>query len=104
MEPILMVSAFILFVGGDILINDQSAPDIRDSEQSSHIELVRKNAAVGYERGYFAWSDDGYYISNLTPEPIQPEGCDKPVLVSDLSVPKSGQTLPVESVDLGCGG
>ena len=104
MEPILMASAFVFLVGGNMLFNDDEGVDQLASEQVIENKLDSSAAPVGFMRGSFVRSKEGYYISNLTPEPIEPDGCDKPVLVADLSQPRTKQSLPVESISVGCGG
>lgn len=60
-----------------------------------------------FERGTFYRSEEGYLVSNLSPVPEQElvvghqpaEGCDVPVLVSDLSIKRQDKKMSVTEVD-----
>ena len=66
--------------------------------------VVEKPVEQTYGRGLYAWSDAGYYISNLSVAEKKIEGCDKPVLVTDLSesAMDSNAEIQVESINIPC--
>ena len=45
---------------------------------------------------------EGYYISNLSPTPQKAEGCDSPLLTTDLSKPRSEGQVTVSGVNVEC--
>ena len=50
-------------------------------------------------------TDYGYYISNLTPKPVQAQGCDMPILTADLSAPRSEDGgIYITEIDVECEG
>lgn len=55
-----------------------------------------------YERGRYYRTEDGYFISNLTSAPQISEGCDNPILVTDLSKPAQDQKRHVRLVEVSC--
>jgi len=58
-----------------------------------------------YQRGSYFKTSRGYYISNLTPAPMQAEGCDIPILTADLSAPRSdGGDIYITEVEVECDG
>lgn len=63
-------------------------------------KIERKQNQRVYARGSY-YAHEGYYISNLSPEPQLADGCNKPVLTADLSKPYEGQ-VSVTSVEVGC--
>ena len=83
-----------------------------DSDESpiDTAELEQRESSKGkrfFERGTFYRSEEGYLISNLSPVPEQElvvghqpaEGCDVPVLVSDLSIKRQDKKMSVTEVD-----
>jgi len=58
-----------------------------------------------YQRGSYFKTNRGYYISNLTPAPVQAEGCDTPILTADLSAPRSdSDDIYITEVEVECDG
>lgn len=47
---------------------------------------------------------DGYYIKDLTVRAVSPEGCNRPVLTTDLSAPSQDGVRNVTEVETSCEG
>ena len=70
--------------------------------QEIEYAVIKKPA---YQRGSYFKTSSGYYISNLTPAPVKPEGCDTPILTADLSAPRSEDgDIYITEVDVECEG
>ncbi len=104
MEPITMAGLFVVAVGGSMYFNavDAEAPESAVAQVEGAVEVSSANPT--FARGVFIRTDNGYYISNLSPQPIKAEGCDQPVLVADLSQPRSAEPRDVSSVMVNCEG
>lgn len=73
-----------------------------NNPQDMEYTVIKKPA---YQRGSYLKTGNGYYISNLTPEPVQAEGCDMPILTADLSAPRSEDSdIDITEVDVKCEG
>ena len=101
MEPVGWIVGLALLFGGYELINKEVPSE--SVEEVTQEQTVVSDEPV-FERGRYFNTSDGYYISNLTPEPIKPDGCDRPVLTADLSTPRTDEgEIQVTKVDNVCG-
>ena len=105
MEPITIIALLVLAFGAGVYLDEDAEPVVSPVEQT-HIDIVDNTpSAIApkiFARQTYTLSPDGYYLSNLTPDPTQHEGCNKPVLVADLSQPNTQELLPVTPVNVGC--
>jgi len=105
MEPITIIALLALAFGAGVYLNEDAEPVVSSVEQT-RIEIVDDTPSATapkiFARQTYTLSPDGYYLSNLTPDPTQHEGCNKPVLVADLSQPNTQELLPVTLVNVGC--
>lgn len=102
MEPVEWIVGLVLLFGGYELIN-------KDAPSEPVVEVIQEQTVVSdepvFERGRYFNTGDGYFISNLTPAPVKPDGCDRPVLTADLTSPRTGEgQIQVTKVDNVCGG
>lgn len=104
MEPVTLAGIFVVAVGGSMYFN--SADEDLSDKTAAQVEDVGEYSteSQSFARGVFIRTDNGYYISNLSPEPVTAEGCDQPVLVADLSQPRSKETMDVSPVMVDCEG
>lgn len=73
-----------------------------NNHQDKEYSEIEKPA---YQRGSYFMTDYGYYISNLTPKPVQAQGCDMPILTADLSAPRSEDGgIYITEIDVECEG
>lgn len=104
MEPITLAGLFVVAVGGGMYLNagDQQMPE----DTAPPVENVSEVASESttFARGVFIPTDSGYYISNFSAEPVKADGCDQPVLVADLSQPRSKEPREVSKVMVDCEG
>lgn len=97
MELIGLLIGMILFITGNDVIENN-----KPQQEASYIETIEEPV---YQRGRYFKSEDGYYISNLTPKPVVADGCDLPILTADLSVPRSEKGhIYITEVDVECDG
>lgn len=102
MEPVGWIIGIVLLFGGYELVN-------KEVQEEPISELVEEHTIVSdvpvFERGRYFNTGNGYYISNLTPEKIKPDGCDLPILTADLTSPRTDEgQIQVTKVDNVCGG
>lgn len=104
MEPITLAGLFVVAVGGGMYFNAADQQMYEDT--APQIENVSEVASqrTSFARGVFIPTDSGYYISNLSPEPVKAEGCNQPVLVADLTQPRSKEAREVSTVIVDCEG
>ncbi len=104
MEPITLAGLFVVAVGGGMYFNaaDQQLHEDTEPQAENVSEVASKSTS--FTRGVFIPTDSGYYISNLSSEPVKVEGCDQPVLVADLSQPRSTEVREVSTVMVDCEG
>lgn len=103
MEPITMVSLFVLTIGADKLFRDDIDAPVQPEPVTE--QIVEESPEPEFKRGVFFRTDAGYYISNLSPEPVEVPGCNQPVLVADLTKPHEQKTIrEVQTVQVGCNG
>ena len=58
-----------------------------------------------FQRGKYYKSDDGFYISNLTPASVMVDGCDMPINTADFSAPRAENgDMYITEVDVECEG
>jgi hypothetical protein len=105
MEPITIITLLVLAFGAGVYLDEGADPVVSPVEHT-HIEIVDNTPSATapkiFARHTYTLSPDGYYLSNLTPEPNQHEGCNTPVLIADLSQPNTQELLPVTPVNVGC--
>ena len=104
MEPITLAGLFVVAVGGGMYFNaaDQQMHEDTEPQAENVSEVASKSTS--FTRGVFIPTDSGYYISNLSVEPVKADGCDQPVLVADLSQPRSKEPREVSKVMVDCEG
>lgn len=102
MEPAGLIIGFLLFFGYSLLSVD-SPQNVQTAQvEVEHPQVTTVNV---FERGRFYRSTEGYYISNLTPEPELVKGCELPVLIADLNATRTADAqLQVTEIDVGCEG
>lgn len=101
MEPIEWIVGLILIFGGIEVMDEEDNVDNRIIEEVVHGKRVSDDPV--YERGIFFKSQNGYFITNLTPEPVDVEGCDSQILVADLSEKRNSEVqLSVTEVEMMC--
>jgi len=93
------VIGLLLFWGGHELGSHNGEKDVvieREIESTVSTEFI-------FKRGRYYKTDAGYYISNLTPKPQKAIGCDRPVLIADLtgSLPAADK-MKVTEVQMEC--
>lgn len=105
MEIIVIIA---LLFGGVELYKAEEKRDMARQEQAVEAAVAEVEAEYQeklekrvYARGEY-YEQDGYYISNLSPVPVKADGCDMPVLTSDLSQPRKEGDMAVSSVKVGC--
>ena len=103
MEPIAIITLFVLAIGADKHFSEDVKPVVSASERVETEIVDDTQSHKIFARGSYILSPDGYYISNLTPDPTHYAGCEQPVLVADLSHPNYQKPLPVDLVNVGCG-
>ena len=68
-------------------------------------QTLVENQTSTYERGKYYKTQQGYYISNLQPKPKKDEGCDRSIIVADLSEPNNAEEkISVTEIQMTCGG
>lgn len=73
-----------------------------NNPQDTEYTVIKEPA---YQRGNYFNTGNGYYISNLTPEPVQAEGCDMPIMTADLSAARSeDEDIYITEIDVKCEG
>lgn len=90
---LILVSFSSLLLGACSLMQNKAVIEIPDNKQNT------------FGHGIYSWSDEGYFISDLSlpkQKTLMASGCDKPLLVADLSEPvKEGDA--VKSINVPCG-
>lgn len=104
MEPITMIGLFVVAVGGGMYFNAADQQLHEDTAPQAENTSEVASASKSFTRGIYIPTDSGYYISNLSSEPVKAEGCDQPVLVADLSQPRSKELQEVSTVMVDCEG
>lgn len=102
------VIAFILIVGGAELANndkkDNTEAEVREEVniQAADIHAVEKDPI--FARGRYYLDDNGYFVSDLSPEPAPI--CNPDILVADLQNRTSpdDESLEVQLVKANCEG
>lgn len=105
MEPITIIALIGLAFGAGVYLDEDEAPEFPVAEQSlvdTVVTIPPANAPQIFARETYVLSHDGYYLSNLTPDPNQHEGCNQPILIADLSQPNTQDLLPVTPVNVDC--
>jgi hypothetical protein len=105
MEPIAIITLLVLAFGAGKYLDDDAKPLTAPIEQPAVVSVDNAPPSQSpeiYPRGAYALSPNGYYLSNLSPDPRQYPGCETPVLVADLSQPNTQEQLPVAVVNVGC--
>ena len=99
-----LIVALIMFVGGYELsdfLESEGEPAVTQ-EMTVIVEAIPSLSPV-FERGLYFKSTEGYYISDLSPVPEKVEGCERPVLIADLSEPlQDGAKMNVQVVHMSC--
>lgn len=103
MEPVEWIVGLVLFIGGYELWAQE------EPQEPVEMEIVTEQSLVSveplFERGRYYRTEDGYYISNLTPAPRKVDGCDQPVLTAGLTAPRSDEgQIQVTKIDIECEG
>jgi hypothetical protein len=97
MEPITLIMGTLILIGTTMFSSPES-PDV----QVQAIEEPAPEVRYGRDRFYYS-EIDGYYISDLTPAPVMPDGCDLPIHITDLQKPiNNNQKITVTSVTVSC--
>lgn len=99
MEPVTIVGIIVVFIGGSLFFSEDT-PEA--SVEQSAVESQTTEDQAAFARGRYIPTDHGYYISNLSAEPVVADGCDLPVLVADLSNHSPGPKLNVAPVMVDC--
>jgi hypothetical protein len=74
---------------------------IEEAISTVESEFKPKNEDHVYARGKYI-PRRGYYISNLSPVPPVADGCELPVLTTDLSKPRKEVPVSVSSAEVRC--
>lgn len=102
MEPIIWVALFSLLFGGYHLSSDNETNVVAEERVE-----VEKNQFLSetpiFERGKYYQTGQGYYISNLSQDKQKIEGCDSPILTTDLSVARDhGEIMAIDTMQMQC--
>lgn len=102
MEPVEWIIGLVLIFGGYELWNKEESAE---ATSATVIKQTMVSEKPVFERGRFYKTDEGYYISDLSPEPLLADGCERPVLTADLSVARANDgQIKVTDVDIQCEG
>ena len=72
---------------------------------SQQILTISEPNEPAFQRGKYYKSDEGFYISNLTPAPVMALGCDTPINTADFAAPRSEDgDMFITEVDVECEG
>ena len=98
MEPIQWIVAIFLVLGGyEVGKNQNQQTNIVEPSKS-----IVSDAPV-FERGIYYKTDQGYYISDLSPSPMYALGCERPLYLTDLSIPANeNQSREVTEYTIPC--
>jgi hypothetical protein len=117
MEPItwILLGGALVFGGFQLFnkdeVDQQSARAEMVTESSNTIQaeqaaVMQRNkieADGGFERGVYFRSKHGYMISNLSAPKKRIDGCDKPILVTNLTSPINGnEGIQVTEINVLC--
>ena len=108
MEPIEWIVGFVLFIGSyELWVKEE--PQELVAVAPVAVETITEQSIVSveplFERDRYYRTEDGYFISNLTPTPKNVSGCDRSVLTADLTtVGRDEGQIQVTEVDIECEG
>lgn len=102
MEPVEWIIGLVLIFGGYELWSKEESSE---ATTPAVIEQAVVSDKPVFERGRFYKTDEGYYISDLSPKPLLADGCERPVFTTDLSVARAtDEQIKVTEVDIQCEG
>lgn len=103
MEPIGWIALITLLFGGYHLSSDDDTKVVYEEVMQVEEKQQLVSETPVFERGKYFQSGQGYYVSNLSPVKKKIEGCDSPILTTDLSVSrKQGELMPIDIVLIQC--
>ncbi|MCG8612258.1 MAG: hypothetical protein MI864_17180 [Pseudomonadales bacterium] len=86
MEPFEWIIGLALLLGGYEILTDEKQDEPIVSNAVKEQSIVSDIPV--FERGRYYRTGDGYFISNLTPALQKADGCDRPILTTDLTEPQ----------------